>query len=302
MATTSPDRARSAGARLLVAGALGAAAVAAGRAPAYAVDRPSDDVRRRVVVVGAGLAGLSCALTLVDHGWTVDLVEARERVGGRVHTLVDPFGPRHARRAGRGARRPGPPPAAAPAGPVRAHDRGPRQVPAARPVLGRPARRLRQAGRAAQRRPVPGHPARRRRERAAGRAGRRREPGAVQGCGAARLHLAGAVGGRPGPVAAGPPGLGGRLDRQRLRHRGARHVAAVLRASRRTSAATATPSSRRCACAAGTGCSPRPSRRTWSAPDPYGCGWVRRCGRCACGRAWRACARTPRSTSARTSW
>ena len=92
MATTSPAGAVSRR-TLLVAGALGAAAVAAGRAPAYAVDRPSDDVRRRVVVVGAGLAGLSCALTLVDHGWTVDLVEARDRVGGRVHTLVDPFGP-----------------------------------------------------------------------------------------------------------------------------------------------------------------------------------------------------------------
>jgi monoamine oxidase len=47
----------------------------------------------RVVVVGAGLAGLTCALTLVDRGWDVVVLEARDRVGGRVHTLTDPFGP-----------------------------------------------------------------------------------------------------------------------------------------------------------------------------------------------------------------
>jgi len=38
------------------------------------------------IVVGAGLAGLTCARTLVRAGWTVSVVEAAERVGGRVAT------------------------------------------------------------------------------------------------------------------------------------------------------------------------------------------------------------------------
>lgn len=42
---------------------------------------------RRVIVVGAGLAGLTTALDLVDAGWDVVVLEARDRVGGRVHTV-----------------------------------------------------------------------------------------------------------------------------------------------------------------------------------------------------------------------
>ena len=41
---------------------------------------------RRVVVIGAGLAGLSCALELNRKGRGVQLLEASERVGGRVQT------------------------------------------------------------------------------------------------------------------------------------------------------------------------------------------------------------------------
>lgn len=40
-----------------------------------------------VVVVGAGVAGLSCALALGTAGLRVTVVEARDRVGGRVHTV-----------------------------------------------------------------------------------------------------------------------------------------------------------------------------------------------------------------------
>jgi len=39
-----------------------------------------------VVVVGAGFAGLAAALQLRDAGWSVVVLEARDRVGGRTHT------------------------------------------------------------------------------------------------------------------------------------------------------------------------------------------------------------------------
>lgn len=41
---------------------------------------------RKVVVVGAGIAGLSAARDLAQGGCNVVVVEARERIGGRVHT------------------------------------------------------------------------------------------------------------------------------------------------------------------------------------------------------------------------
>ena len=42
---------------------------------------------RKVVVVGAGLSGLNAALILERWGFEVQVVEARERVGGRLWTL-----------------------------------------------------------------------------------------------------------------------------------------------------------------------------------------------------------------------
>src|SRR5262245_17634232 len=51
----------------------------------------ANDSAQRVVVVGAGLAGMTAALDLRDAGWDVVVFEARDRVGGRVHTLRDPF-------------------------------------------------------------------------------------------------------------------------------------------------------------------------------------------------------------------
>lgn len=42
-----------------------------------------------VVVIGAGLSGLNAAMNLEDLGLSVTVVEARDRVGGRVHTLTD---------------------------------------------------------------------------------------------------------------------------------------------------------------------------------------------------------------------
>lgn len=43
----------------------------------------------RVVVVGAGLGGLACALRLQGHGHEVTVVEQRERPGGRAYQLAD---------------------------------------------------------------------------------------------------------------------------------------------------------------------------------------------------------------------
>jgi monoamine oxidase len=66
--------------RQLLAGTAGiAAAAAAGRfAPAArAADSP------RIVVVGAGLAGLSCAYRLKQAGYTARVYEASDRIGGR---------------------------------------------------------------------------------------------------------------------------------------------------------------------------------------------------------------------------
>jgi monoamine oxidase len=46
-------------------------------------------VEKRVLVVGAGLAGLACADELAAAGYDVTVVDARSRVGGRVQTLRD---------------------------------------------------------------------------------------------------------------------------------------------------------------------------------------------------------------------
>lgn len=47
----------------------------------------------KVIVIGAGMAGLSAAYELKRAGHEVVLLEARQRVGGRVQTLREPFAP-----------------------------------------------------------------------------------------------------------------------------------------------------------------------------------------------------------------
>jgi len=69
----------AAGAAALVAAGCGRSRAGGGRTPGPA----------RVVVAGAGLAGLAAALELVRRGHPVTVLEARGRPGGRVHTLRD---------------------------------------------------------------------------------------------------------------------------------------------------------------------------------------------------------------------
>ena len=46
---------------------------------------------QKVIVVGAGIAGLIAAYELMQSGHEVKVFEARTRPGGRIHTLRDPF-------------------------------------------------------------------------------------------------------------------------------------------------------------------------------------------------------------------
>jgi len=52
------------------------------------IDRGST---KSIVVIGAGLSGISCGYELVQHGYDVTVLEARSRPGGRVQTYRDPF-------------------------------------------------------------------------------------------------------------------------------------------------------------------------------------------------------------------
>lgn len=45
----------------------------------------------RVLILGAGLSGLSAAFELAQKGFDITVLEARNRIGGRVQTLREPF-------------------------------------------------------------------------------------------------------------------------------------------------------------------------------------------------------------------
>lgn len=63
---------------------LGAAGLAAACSPAVHAGKDAD-----VIILGAGLSGLHAARMLSAEGASVLVIEARERAGGRMHTLYD---------------------------------------------------------------------------------------------------------------------------------------------------------------------------------------------------------------------
>lgn len=65
-----------------------AAAVRSGERAAGQLRRAADD-GERVAIIGAGLAGATAAALLVADGLQVTVFEARDRIGGRIHSVVD---------------------------------------------------------------------------------------------------------------------------------------------------------------------------------------------------------------------
>ena len=68
--------------------ALTAAGLALSRSQALAF---ANVAPQKIIVIGAGMAGLSAAYELTQLGHGVTILEARARPGGRVHTLREPF-------------------------------------------------------------------------------------------------------------------------------------------------------------------------------------------------------------------
>jgi monoamine oxidase len=52
-------------------------------------NKPAERDRADVIVIGAGVAGLVAASELAEAGFSVIVLEARDRIGGRIFTLKD---------------------------------------------------------------------------------------------------------------------------------------------------------------------------------------------------------------------
>src|SRR5437016_1319701 len=46
-------------------------------------------MRKEILIIGGGIAGLSAASVLVRNDCAVTILEAKERLGGRIHTIRD---------------------------------------------------------------------------------------------------------------------------------------------------------------------------------------------------------------------
>lgn len=68
---------------------LKAAGAGALTLPFFGCGRRSDNLSGSVIVIGAGLSGLASAMLLEERGLDVTVIEARERLGGRIVTLND---------------------------------------------------------------------------------------------------------------------------------------------------------------------------------------------------------------------
>jgi monoamine oxidase len=81
--------------KFLKHGLMAAAAAASGAGVYLLVSEPKPLVRKgppkRVIIAGAGPAGLSAAYELAQVGHDVTVLEARTRPGGRVYTVREPF-------------------------------------------------------------------------------------------------------------------------------------------------------------------------------------------------------------------
>jgi len=65
---------------------LGALARTVGSGVMAGIPRPAMAAGERVIVIGAGMAGLAAARSLADAGYEVTVLEARDRTGGRIWT------------------------------------------------------------------------------------------------------------------------------------------------------------------------------------------------------------------------
>src|SRR5947207_2235187 len=72
----------------LKASLLASAGLLLSRNPVFA-DEPAKKTGIRVAIIGAGFSGLACAYELVSAGYDVTVIEARDRVGGRVLSFND---------------------------------------------------------------------------------------------------------------------------------------------------------------------------------------------------------------------
>src|SRR5205814_3461238 len=73
--------------RFIKQGALAIAGVSLARFPIVT----ATVAPRKIIIIGAGMAGLSAGYELTQAGHDVTILEARTYCGGRVHTIREPF-------------------------------------------------------------------------------------------------------------------------------------------------------------------------------------------------------------------